>query len=170
MIYLLQVAALPYFKIGFSDSPVELRCKQLQIGCPLPLRVCATIPGSQKEERALHQEFQEHRTCGEWFLGAPVVVRRLSEVFGITLGRFEALDRVAAGLMFEQSVERVHTTRDELRKAVDQANDALRDIDMCLERLDRDAVLDAVHSERYVSGDWFDETNRRVSELLKGSR
>jgi len=62
-------AAQPDFpvKIGFAEKSHKLRLKGLQTGCPYPLITLATVPGTYKDESALHRRFRDDRLCGEWF-------------------------------------------------------------------------------------------------------
>jgi len=53
-------------KIGISTN-VQGRLASLQTGYPYPLKVLATIPGGEREEKGLHETFAEHRLSGEWF-------------------------------------------------------------------------------------------------------
>ena len=57
-----------YAKIGFTGGDkVEHRIASIQCGCPEKIEVYATIPGSMKDEAALHRRFSRHRSYGEWF-------------------------------------------------------------------------------------------------------
>lgn len=54
-------------KIGHTDGDPEERCKKLQTGSPVPLRVLARFRGFQTCERAMHLRFKHLRVRGEWF-------------------------------------------------------------------------------------------------------
>jgi hypothetical protein len=56
-----------YVKIGWSLRNPTGRLNTLQTGCPEALRLMAFFPGSQEDERRLHQTFDELRYRGEWF-------------------------------------------------------------------------------------------------------
>lgn len=53
-------------KIGVAKNP-ESRLRELQTGCPFPLRVLGTMPGTISLERQLHIKFDHLRLGGEWF-------------------------------------------------------------------------------------------------------
>jgi hypothetical protein len=55
-----------YIKIGRSYDPTN-RCKTLQTGNPVKLRVKAILPGDSKTEKALHEMFSHIHHQGEWF-------------------------------------------------------------------------------------------------------
>ncbi|WTK18303.1 GIY-YIG nuclease family protein (plasmid) [Streptomyces sp. NBC_01525] len=65
-VYLIGSPGSSTAKIGRSKDP-EKRLAGFQTGCPLPLSVLATHPGSHELETALHRHFAEHRLHGEWF-------------------------------------------------------------------------------------------------------
>ena len=46
-----------------------LRCKELETGCPVPLRVIAVTARYYEDD--LHRRFARFRVKGEWFDGAP---------------------------------------------------------------------------------------------------
>lgn len=59
-------------KIGVSRNP-QKRFVALQIGSPATLRLLGFIPGTAKNESALHSKFWNLRIRGEWFkLHAPL--------------------------------------------------------------------------------------------------
>lgn len=53
-------------KIGWAVD-VKRRLSQLQTGHPYELLVAYSAPGTQADERALHERFSELRLHGEWF-------------------------------------------------------------------------------------------------------
>jgi hypothetical protein len=59
-------------KIGCSVDP-HGRLPEIQSGCPIPLKLEATLPGLHAEEKAMHWRFSEHRIHGEWFTLAPEI-------------------------------------------------------------------------------------------------
>lgn len=68
MIYFIQAEVIGNIKIGFTDADdADVRLAALQTGSPVPLKILATIPGSQEDEKNLHRRFWAHRVCGEWF-------------------------------------------------------------------------------------------------------
>jgi hypothetical protein len=54
-------------KIGFTRKDPRDRLKQLQTGNPTKLFLFGWYPGSQREERRLHQQMERFRLSGEWF-------------------------------------------------------------------------------------------------------
>jgi hypothetical protein len=62
------VACLPMnaVKIGYSQNPVS-RVREMQTGCPAPLKLYATVPATMEEERRLHAAFMPLHIHGEWF-------------------------------------------------------------------------------------------------------
>lgn len=62
------IAAGKFVKIGWALDPVKRR-SELQTGCPEPMRILATVPGTITDERAFHKRFEafRHRLGGEWF-------------------------------------------------------------------------------------------------------
>lgn len=40
---------------------------QLQVGCPLELRLVGILPGGRSEEKALHRKLLAYRVRGEWY-------------------------------------------------------------------------------------------------------
>ena len=65
-VYFIQSERGGLIKIGFAQSP-KARLRDLQIGCPVRLRILATVPGGCAEENALHFRFERARAHGEWF-------------------------------------------------------------------------------------------------------
>lgn len=55
-----------YVKIGYSLNPKK-RLTGIQTGCPFPVTILATMPGSKRIETHLHDKFRKWRTVGEWF-------------------------------------------------------------------------------------------------------
>jgi hypothetical protein len=69
-LYIVCDASESVVKIGYSTDP-ESRCRSLQTGYPLPLRVYYTVEVDQSRvrllERQIHFELGPYRTRGEWF-------------------------------------------------------------------------------------------------------
>lgn len=80
MIYIVQ-AENGFIKIGSASNPVY-RFSALQFASPVQLRLIAILPGSYKEERALHVRFEKSRRHNEWFAPDGPVVQFLAEVWG----------------------------------------------------------------------------------------
>lgn len=66
-IYFIACEPVSAVKIGFTQKTVAARLSALQTGCPAPLRVMATVPGSLAEERLMHLTFAPLHIQGEWF-------------------------------------------------------------------------------------------------------
>jgi hypothetical protein len=57
-------------KIGCSKD-VEKRLSDFQKWVPYPLRLLVTMPGTAREEAALHSLFSDEWSHAEWFFGSP---------------------------------------------------------------------------------------------------
>ncbi len=66
LIYFIQDQATLAIKIGCSSDP-QKRLEGLQTSSPSPLKLLATTVGDFKEEKELHERFEDHRLTGEWF-------------------------------------------------------------------------------------------------------
>lgn len=61
-------------KIGYTASTApsdRRRIDDLQTGCPYELVVLRFLPGTRREEKALHKRFADFRMRGEWFEYTP---------------------------------------------------------------------------------------------------
>lgn len=72
-------AADPGFpiKIGFMKKRTDLRLRTLQTGCPYPLFLVGTVPGTYRDERTLHRRFSAQRLSGEWFERTPELLAHI---------------------------------------------------------------------------------------------
>lgn len=59
-------------KIGYSGD-ASIRIREIQTGCPMPVKLEAVLPGQIEDERALHARFADVRLCGEWFTITPMI-------------------------------------------------------------------------------------------------
>jgi hypothetical protein len=66
-IYIIGCAEPLSYKVGFTTKDPRKRVKQLQTGCPVPLKLLGWYPGSLRQERELHEQLAEFRLTGEWF-------------------------------------------------------------------------------------------------------
>ena len=66
-------------KIGAALDP-ERRLASLQCGSPITLRLLAEGPGSERDERVLHQRFAAHRRHGEWFERHPDILAEIERL------------------------------------------------------------------------------------------
>lgn len=67
MIYIVRAQGQDLYKIGFTARTPEERLKEVQTGCPYPLKIIHVFEGSQDDEKRLHLEFHEFLIHGEWF-------------------------------------------------------------------------------------------------------
>lgn len=68
-LYIIQMGVTGAFKVGRSKD-VERRKRQLQTGCPYPLRVILAAEGLAHREKGIHRTLASFRTRygkGEWF-------------------------------------------------------------------------------------------------------
>src|SRR5262245_48408046 len=63
-------------KIGIA-ADIGRRVRQLQTGCPEPLELLGTIPGSRGVERCWHRRWAQIRTGGEWFKATPELLEEI---------------------------------------------------------------------------------------------
>jgi hypothetical protein len=81
MIYFIQSKSDGRIKIGSSSNP-DARLKQLQTGSSNELILLCTLPGSENEEKALHEMFGQYRTSGEWFFPAKEIFDFINNPIG----------------------------------------------------------------------------------------
>ena len=55
-----------YVKIGFTND-IRNRLSQLQISCPVKLKLLGLIKGGEEDETILHKKFKHLSSNGEWF-------------------------------------------------------------------------------------------------------
>jgi hypothetical protein len=67
-LYIIQMAVTGDIKVGRSKDPSQ-RLKQLQTGCPHPLKIILHVPGKGHLERQIHKKmrYRSTRTQSEWF-------------------------------------------------------------------------------------------------------
>jgi hypothetical protein len=65
-VYFIQAGDDGPIKIGWALDPTA-RLKELQVGCPEPLRLLMTIADDGELESQLHRRFASLRLRGEWF-------------------------------------------------------------------------------------------------------
>jgi hypothetical protein len=53
-------------KIGLSEAPL-LRLTTLRANSPVPLKLIGTFPGTWRIEHALHEQYADYHSHGEWF-------------------------------------------------------------------------------------------------------
>lgn len=74
-IYAIEAIGSGRVKIGWTRTTVERRLRDLQTGCPFPLRVLATTTGLQRDEWKIHRQLRPHLAVAgtEWFHLTPEV-------------------------------------------------------------------------------------------------
>ena len=67
-LYVMQMAVTGDIKVGRSSDP-ERRLRQLQTGCPHPLKIILTVPDAGHLEKSIHRlmDYRQIRRNGEWF-------------------------------------------------------------------------------------------------------
>ncbi len=80
-IYFIEAVGQDRIKIGKADDP-EARLKQLQTGCPVPLRLLGIINCQAGIERTLHAKFAEDNIQGEWFQATEAIRKYIEECVG----------------------------------------------------------------------------------------
>ncbi len=73
--YAITAGDLPMVKIG-SARNIEERIRDLQVGCPVELRVIALR--AEDIERRLHKDLDQHRVHGEWFHANEIVMAAIA--------------------------------------------------------------------------------------------
>lgn len=77
-VYFIRAEVTGMVKIGWATKP-EARLKSLQMQSPDRLVLAATVPGTGRDEKALHERLTAHRRHGEWFVGVPEVLSCIEE-------------------------------------------------------------------------------------------
>lgn len=71
-IYFAVCDVLGVVKIGYTENP-KSRLSAIQTGCPFPVRIAVTIPGTRQEERLIQKTLADHKVQLEWYwLNDPV--------------------------------------------------------------------------------------------------
>lgn len=81
-------------KIGYTNRDPEERLRDLQVGCPVPLRVLASFAADQCTEGQLHSLFEDSWSHGEWFKITARLLRLIGYVkkYGTSDGWEEATE------------------------------------------------------------------------------
>lgn len=67
-VYIVQAGDTNRIKIGYTTRSYRKRIKELQTGCPEPLKLLHVFPDADENvESKLHKVFSETRLHGEWF-------------------------------------------------------------------------------------------------------
>jgi len=77
VIYFIQNGELNHVKIGYSANlyTTHKRIVDLQVGSSNVLTFLGIIEGHMQKEKKLHKKFNFFRQVGEWFMGAPDLMR-----------------------------------------------------------------------------------------------
>ena len=85
MIYILETSDGKYIKVGFTDKPIEQRVKGLQTGSANEINVVVLVPGSMKQEKAIHKALKvvlamitpQFKPFNEWYPSGASIFRYL---------------------------------------------------------------------------------------------
>jgi hypothetical protein len=92
-VYYVTTAESGRVKIGFTRNNPAQRMKELETGSPFELCVIACEPGSERDERDLHNRFFRDRLHGEWFTLSPELKEHIREVNRAEMARADAEER-----------------------------------------------------------------------------
>jgi hypothetical protein len=69
LIYFVEADGSGLIKIGYTDDNHDprSRLKQLETGCPFPLKLLGCVRGDRRKEGTLHRQFASYRSHLEWF-------------------------------------------------------------------------------------------------------
>ncbi len=73
-VYFIQSVEGGPIKIGQAANPAD-RLKNLQLGCPVQLRILGIVEGGLMMEKSLHRQFAQYRMHGEWFDAHPKLLQ-----------------------------------------------------------------------------------------------
>ena len=71
-VYFITCREVNAVKIGHSVEP-HARLPEIQLGCPIPLKLEGIMPGGHEDEQRLHKWFSDDRLRGEWFTLTPML-------------------------------------------------------------------------------------------------
>lgn len=78
-VYFIQQGIGGPIKIGVSSNP-ERRVVNLQVANPTPLKIIATVPGTEKDELFFQMKFERFKIQGEWYLPDPELLMFIEEL------------------------------------------------------------------------------------------
>jgi len=81
-IYFFECETTREIKVGITSGKVEKRMASVQTARGHKISVLATIPGTTKLERALHERFAHCRLKGEWFSPHPDILEYIAQLQG----------------------------------------------------------------------------------------
>ena len=80
MIYFIQCEdSNNYIKIGWTKNHPVRRLKNLQVGCPYPLKIIGLMECDPTVERSLHTVFEQYKIINEWFSSAPELLEFIED-------------------------------------------------------------------------------------------
>lgn len=91
-LYIMQTDS--YFKVGITSTSIFKRMKQIQTGCPTPIRNIHYYNYNTKRdaidaEKLLHNSFARHNTFGEWFKEFPRYISISQQMLNINFEKIE---------------------------------------------------------------------------------
>lgn len=110
MIYLIQCDK--FLKVGFTAHSFNERLRRIQAGIPLPVKVLATRPGTEEEEKEFHRQ---HKDCltgtgrREWYFGTDSFKAEALAFLGVAKQRIEISEVLPADVC-EQVCEQESVT------------------------------------------------------------
>jgi hypothetical protein len=78
-VYFITARDVGMVKIGCAYDPLS-RLRDIQVCCPVELKIEAVMKGFYQEEREFHARFAEHRVRGEWFRITPDIESIMAEL------------------------------------------------------------------------------------------
>jgi hypothetical protein len=68
-VYFITCRTVNMVKIGYAEGPhhVRQRLIGMRVGCPLDIALEMYLPGTEQDEKAMHELLKAHRVRGEWF-------------------------------------------------------------------------------------------------------
>jgi hypothetical protein len=80
LVYIIRAEESRRVKIGYTSTEPIRRLAALQTGSPDRLSIVATVPGSMRLERSIHETLRASRSHGEWFSDTEEVRKFVDEV------------------------------------------------------------------------------------------
>lgn len=78
-LYFVAAPSVGMVKIGITDS-LEQRVRGLSAQSPVPLELLLAVPGTTRQEAALHHRFLDEHSHGEWFRASPRLLAFVEEL------------------------------------------------------------------------------------------
>jgi hypothetical protein len=93
VIYFIQADGIGHIKIGYTDDDASARLASLQTGCPVPLRLLHTMPGTMGDEKNLHRRFASANVGGEWFKPVTELMELIPDLSRPACGAAEVVEK-----------------------------------------------------------------------------